>query len=127
MADIILQAIDIERAAIKFLGDALPSSVRVSRSAPDVITEPTVTLRRTGGTQLNPGADQARLDIIVYAPTDAEANALSLQVQAHLSSWRGGGVRRVDVSGPADIGGRDEKPRRHMYADLRLRRVAIPA
>ena len=118
----VLKAIDVELFLLDKLRAAFPG-VKFARSAPPTIPPRLITLRRLGGPELNPIVDQAHIDIIVYAPTDLEVNDLALKVQAFLSVINEGAVCSVSVSGPSDLGG--ATPRRYMYADVRLARLAF--
>lgn len=123
----VLKAIDVELFLLGKLRAAFPGvefarSARLDPASQDLPPR-LITLRRLGGPELNPIVDQAHIDIIVYAPTDLEVNDLALKVQAFLSVINEGAVCKVSVSGPSDLGG--PTPRRYMYADVRLARLAF--
>lgn len=118
---VVLQAADIERVLIDKLRATFPG-ISFGRVAPPAMPARLVTLSRLGGPELNPLIDQAHIDIMVYAPTDAEATNLALRVQAVLSAMNEGPVCKASVSGPSSIAG--STPRRYMYADVRIVRSA---
>lgn len=59
----------------------VPVSARVPRPRPDEF----VVLRRVGGPQRGPLTDDARLDVQVWAPSDARAVAIAQQARRYLA------------------------------------------
>lgn len=74
---------DVTMLAANHLAGLLdvPVSARVPRPRPDEF----VVLRRVGGPRRNALTDDARLDVQVWAPSDARAVAIAQQARRHLA------------------------------------------
>lgn len=74
---------DVTMLAANHLADLMdvPVTARVPRPRPAEF----VVLRRVGGPQRNAVTDDARLDVQVWAPSDARAVAIAQQARRHLA------------------------------------------
>lgn len=74
---------DVTMLAANYLAGLLdvPVSARIPRPRPDQF----VVLRRVGGPRRNALTDDARLDVQVWAPSDARAVEIAQQARRHLA------------------------------------------
>ncbi|NJQ14225.1 hypothetical protein [Streptomyces bohaiensis] len=120
---------DAARLAVDYLRPLLPG-VHVGTAVPRPRLPEMVLLRRIGGSQRNALVDDARLDVQVWAGSDARATELAEEARAHLAAIgrHRSEVRQVDVStgptlipdAPADV------PRALMTITLSVRGAAVP-
>lgn len=90
-----MRRMDVQAEVRARLASSLPG-VEVRVSVPDPRPERLVVVRRDGGAMRDGLVDEATLQVLMWAPTEAEASALAMRVSAAMLSLPfSGGFARV--------------------------------